>query len=704
MTPSSAGDLGRLFDPRSIAIVGASANPAKWGHWLARSALRGQERRAVYLVNKNGGEILGQPVHRSPRDLPEPPEMVVITVPVPAFEAAVDEALAAGARLLIGITAGFGEMDAAGRERERRIVQRVRAAGARFIGPNCMAVFDAAAELRLLGATFSAGPIGVVSQSGNMCLELGLDASRRGLGVSRAVSLGNQIDVEAGELIDELARDDRTRALVLYIEEFRDGRRFVESVRRATEVGKPVVLLTVGGSPEGARAARSHTGSLAGSLAVVDAACRVAGALRVASPQRAIDVAQLLLGPARPRGRRLGIITDGGGHAALAADLASVHGLGVPSFSPDVAARVAAALPPTASTTNPVDLAGGGEQDVESYQRVTRVALTCGEVDAVLLTGFFGGYSRRSDEYRRMEVGVATRLAEACRESGRPLVVQTMHFDTPPADELRSQGIPVYPSVEAAIAALAQAARWSEPRPSLPALPSTAPPVARDDYWSARELMTAAGLPMVPARRVTSPAEAERAASAIGFPVVVKALGLDHKSDAGGVVLDVRDPDRLARVVEEMLERLAPPTLTIEAMAPLAGSVELIAGARWDRGFGPVVLVGLGGIYTETLHDTAIALAPVDEEGALDLLRSLRGAPLLAGARGRPAMALGAAARVVSRLSVLAARHPEIAEMEVNPLLVTPETAVGLDARVVLASPPATDPAGVQSCGTGDSR
>jgi acyl-CoA synthetase (NDP forming) len=686
-TASARGDLSRLFNPRSIAIVGASANPAKWGHWLSRSALHGRDHRAVYLVNRNGGEILGHPVHPSPRDLPEAPEMVVITVPVPAFEAAVDEALAAGARFLIGITAGFGEMGPAGREQERRIVRRVRDAGARFVGPNCMAVFDAETELRLLGSTFVDGAIGIVSQSGNMCLELGLDASRRGLGVSRAVSLGNQIDVEAWELIDELTRNDATRAIVLYIEEFRDGRRFVRSVQAATDAGKPVVLLTVGESAAGARAARSHTGSLAGNLEVVDAACRVAGALRVASPDRAIDLLHLLLGPARPHGRRLAIVTDGGGHAALASDLATARGLVVPLFSPDTTSRLAEGLPPTASTGNPVDLAGGGEQDVYSYARVTRTALTSGEVDAVLLTGFFGGYSRRSDEYRRMEVDVAGQLAAACRESNRPLIIQTMHHDTAPADELRSQGMPVYASVDAAIGALALAARWSEPRRALPVLPSPAPPVSHEDYWSARELMTAAGLPFPPAHRVTSPAEAVKAATGVGFPVVVKALGLVHKTDAGGVVLDVRDAEHLTAVVGDVLLRLAPPGLMIEGMVWLAGGVELIVGARWDRAFGPVVLVGLGGIYAETLRDTAIALAPVDEEGALDLLQSLRGSPLLFGARGRPALAVDKAARVVSVLSHLAAAHPEIAEMEINPLLVARDDAVGVDARIALAAP-----------------
>jgi acyl-CoA synthetase (NDP forming) len=677
-------DLSRLFDPRSIAIVGASANPAKWGHWLSRSALLGKHRRAVYLVNRRGGEIHGQPVYASPGQLPEPPEMVVITVPVPAFEEAVDEALQAGARFVVGITAGFGEMGAEGKSREQRIVQRVREAGARFIGPNCMAVFDAETDLRLLGASFAAGAIGVISQSGNMCLEVGLGASRRGLGISRGVSLGNQIDVDAAELIDELVQHDGTRVIVLYLEGFPAGRRFVQSARAAAEAGKPVVLITVGGSAAGARAARSHTGSLAGRLEVVDAACRAAGAIRAISPEQAIDAVQLLLSPARPRGRRLAILTDGGGHGALASDLAATAGLAVPLHSQDLATQIAKVLPPTASTVNPIDLAGGGEQDVSSYGRVGRIALDSGEVDALLLTGFFGGYSRRSDEYRRMEVDAAARLADACRESGRTLLVHTMHFDTPPADELRRQSIPVYTAVDAAIRALALAVRCSDSPPALLPLPRAAAPVAGDDYWAARELMVSAGLPFPPARRITSSAEARWAAGEIGFPLVVKALGVLHKSDSGGVVLDIRDPGHLNTVAEELYARLGSPDLAIEAMAPLSRGVELIVGARWDPSFGPVVLVGLGGIYAEILRDTVVALAPIDEEAAAGMLRSLGGAALLLGARGRPAVALDAAARFVATFSELAASHPEILEMEVNPLLATPEGAIGLDARVVL--------------------
>jgi acyl-CoA synthetase (NDP forming) len=262
-----------------------------------------------------------------------------------------------------------------------------------------------------------------------------------------------------------------------------------------------------------------------------------------------------------------------------------------------------------------------------------------------------------------------------------------MHFDTPPADELRQRSIPVYHSVDAAIRALALAARWGEPPPALLALPAPAAPATRDDYWSARELMVAAGLPFPAARRVASPEEARRAAAEIGFPLVVKALGLVHKSDSGGVVLDVRDPDHLAAAAGDLLARLAPPGLAIEAMAPVALGVELIVGARWDLAFGPVVLVGLGGVHAEILRDTAIALAPIDADGALPLLRSLRGAALLLGARGRPPVDLDAVARFVAAFSALAARHPEVAEMEVNPLLATPDGALGLDARLVLHHP-----------------
>ncbi|HEU0113071.1 MAG TPA: CoA-binding protein, partial [Thermomicrobiales bacterium] len=500
MEPPAGDALAALFDPTSLAVVGASNDPAKWGNWIAHNALRGKGRRAVYLVNRRGGVIGGERVYSSLADLPEAPEMVVLTVPVASFEAAVDDALAAGAKMLIAITAGFGELGDDGRERQARIMAKARAAGARLLGPNCMGVFDAETELYVASSPAPPGPVGLLSQSGNLAIELGILLERERLGFSRLVSLGNQADLEAEELLEALIAHEGTRAIVLYLEAMRDGRRLAAAARRAHAAGKPVVLIAAGASEAASRAARSHTGALAGDRQAIDAACRAGGMIRVGSPQQAVEVVQALLGPAVPRGKRLAIVADGGGHGVIAADLATEAGLAVPLLSPAAQARIAAHLPPTASTTNPIDLAGGGEQDFFSYAHVVRDALAPGEVDAVVLTGFFGGYSVKSDELGRREIEVAGLLADACAETGRPLLVQTMHHDSVPAETLRRRSIPVFAAIDGAIRAFAAAAHWSAPLPSLPPLPAPAAPIQADDYWTARTWLAAAGLPAPPAR------------------------------------------------------------------------------------------------------------------------------------------------------------------------------------------------------------
>ncbi|HET7092155.1 MAG TPA: acetate--CoA ligase family protein [Thermomicrobiales bacterium] len=683
---SAAADsdpFAALFDPASLAVVGASNDPAKWGNWIALNALRGKGRRAVYLVNRRGGVVGGEPVYPSLAELPTPAEMVVLAVPVASFDAAVDEALAAGATMLVAITAGFGEMGDDGRERQARIVEQARAAGARLLGPNCMGVFDAETELYVASSPAPPGPVGLLSQSGNLAIEMGILLERERLGFSRLVSLGNQADIEAEELLEALVVHDGTRAIVLYLEAIRDGRRLVAAARRAHAAGKPVVLIAAGASAAASRAARSHTGALAGDRQAIDAACRAGGMIRVGSPQQAVEVVQALLGPAVPRGKRLAIVADGGGHGVIAADLAVEAGLAVPLLSAATAERIAAHLPPTASTANPIDLAGGGEQDFFSYARVVRETLASGEVDAVVLTGFFGGYSVKSDELGRREIAVAGLLADACAETGRLLLVQTMHHDAVPADTLRERSIPVFATIDGAIRALAAAGRWSAPLPAMPPLPPAAAPLTADDYWSARMWLDAAGLPVSPARLLPRGAEFEVGAD-LRPPLVAKALGLNHKSDAGGVILGLADDDALRAALADLTERLDPPGIVVEEMAPVAQGVELIVGARWDRAFGPIVLVGCGGVYAEILRDVAVALAPVDAGTARALLGSLRGAALLSGARGRPPLDIDGATEFIAALSALVAGHPEIAEAEVNPLLVLPDRVVALDARVSL--------------------
>jgi acyl-CoA synthetase (NDP forming) len=694
LSVSTGRDLRPLFDPRSVAILGASATPGKWGNWLARNALRGKDRRRVFLVNRAGADVLGERAYPSLRDLPQPVEMVVIAIGVAGFEEAVIDSLHAGAKAIVAITAGLGEAGVDGREVERRVVERVRAAGAVLVGPNCLGVADTGANLDLAFSAFEAGPLGLVSQSGNLALEIALIAGEAGLGFSRFVSVGNQADLEAAELIDALAQHEQTRVIAVYLEGFRDGRAFVRAALRARELGKPVVLLTVGSSGAGARAALSHTGALVSKSVAIDAACAAGGILRVRTPRDMIDLARGLLMPHRPRGVRVGVVGDGGGHVALAADLATEHGLELPLLTEKLAAKIATTLPVTASTRNPVDLAGGGEQDFHNYARAVRTLAESGEVDAVLLTGYFGGYSEDAPELAGVEAEVAKEIAAAVAGGG-VVVVHSMYATSPTLQALRSARVPVYSDIRSAAAVLSRLGRGNNAGTGVPESPAEvmAPPVGAisksepgreaQGYFEARRLLAAGGLQFVDAREASDLATARAAAAAVGFPVVLKAVGRPHKSDAGGVRLGIEDPKELDAAFREISARLRPQAWSVERMAA-DGGVELLVGVIRDHSFGPVVAVGAGGLYAELLQDVAVALAPVSEEQAEVLIRSLRIAPLLLGARGLPALDIAAAARATAALSRLVSERPEIAEAEINPLLVGPQGALALDARVVV--------------------
>src|SRR5438552_9160915 len=443
--------LDSLFAPRSVAVVGASRDPGKWGGQLARGALRGRHRRAVGLVNRHGGEILGTPAHRTLDELPTAPELVVACVPAAQLVQTVDDALAVGAQAIVGISAGLGEAE------ERGLRERVRAADAVLLGPNCLGVFDRDAELDLAPwVDFPPGAIGLIAQSGNLSLELALLAEREGLGFSRFASLGNQADLEAAELVESFAGHEATRLIALYVEDFRDGRAFA---RAAAAAEKPVVLLTVGGSEAGARAARSHTRALVSDLAVVDAACRAAGIVRVSTPRELVDAAKALLHGRRPRGRRLAVLGDGGGPGVVAADVAAQHGLELPRLTPRLAAELATVLPETATTENPVDFAGGAEQDIRTFERVVRLLLDSGEADALLVSGYFGGYDTDAER----EVAVA--IAAAATHDGTPLVVHSIHPQSKAAAALVSAGALVYLEIEPAVTALATLAQLDEHAP-----------------------------------------------------------------------------------------------------------------------------------------------------------------------------------------------------------------------------------------------
>ena len=623
---SEGRDLGPLFAPRSIAVAGASTNPESWGYWLAQAAIEGADRRPVHLVNPRGGELFGRPLRASLRDLDGEADLVVVAVPERALEDTVESALAAGARSLVVITSGLGERDASGRARELALRDRVRAAGALMLGPNCIGIFDAAANLRISSNEYPAGPVGLISQSGNLSLEVGLLLGRFGLGLSRFASVGNQADVTLPDLLLHLAEHDATRAIAVYVEDVADGRAFVEAARAATQ-RKPVVVLAAGTSEAGRRGAASHTGALVSDQAVLRAACEAAGALLVDSPGALADAVYALVRSPLPRGRRVAVIGDGGGHGAVCADLLTAHGLHVPRLSERLVAQLDAALPPHGGIDNPVDLIGVGESELTAFSTAARVVLASGEIDAVAVTGYFGGYALYSHDYVRSEPAEAARLVELQQSTGSPVVAHSMYAPDSSGAALRATGLAVFERTEQAVRALRALVTVAEER-SAPAplpLPAAASPLAGAvGYVEARALLVEAGLPYPDGAVARDAAGAVAIADRLGlYPATLKAVdpALVHKSDRGGVRVGLPDAASLHAAALEMERVLAPERLFVERTAIVADGVELIVGARQDARFGPVVLVGLGGTLVEVLGDTALALAPLDSATAAQAAR-----------------------------------------------------------------------------------
>ncbi|MGW0828362.1 acetate--CoA ligase family protein [Streptomyces sp. NPDC002845] len=679
-------DIEALFNPRSIAIVGASDDPEKYGNWLAVRAVVGA--RPVHLVNRSRSTVLGRPAVPSLAGLGEEVDLAVVTVSAAAFEEAVDDALRAGVRAIVGITSGLGELGGEHLVRQRALVQRVRQAGAVLLGPNCLGVLDHTAALDACANTFPVGTVGLVSQSGNIAVDVATRLADYGMGISRFASIGNQADVDCADLIDSMAAHDGTDAVAVYCEGFQDGRRFARAAARATAAGKPVVLLTVGRGAASVRGAASHTGAMVSSDVAIRSVCAAAGAELVTSPAEMADLLQALTRTALPAGPRVAVFADGGGHASLAGDAVEIRSLLVEPFSTETRALVAAELASAPGISNPIDTAGAGEKDIELFSRVSRILTGAADVDSVLLTGYFGGYRKYSTELGHAELRVARELADIATRSAKAFIAHLMFDTSPAAQVLREGGVAVYRDVETAAWVLERiTARGGAAASGVPDVPPPSPPLTESGYTAARRQLASAGIPFVRAAEVSTREELRRAASRMRFPMVLKALGDEHKSDRGGVVLGIPDLSRLEEAWLDLRHRLGPPAVSVEEMADLTDCVEIIVGVRRDPSFGPVVLVGIGGVYTELLRDIRCALGPVTPAAARGLLLSLKGTWLLTGFRGRPAVDLDAAARVVSAVSLFAAAHPEIDEIECNPVAVTPKGATALDARIVLADP-----------------
>ena len=694
-----AADLSAFFEPRSVAVVGASRDPTKVGGSVVANLLAAGFEGRIWPVNPTGDVVQGLPATASLLAIDGPVDLAVIAVPAPAVLPALKECVAKGVRGAVVISAGFRESGEAGRAREAELRTWLGTQSIRVLGPNCLGWIRPS---RRLNATFApglppAGGIAFLSHSGALATAI-LDWARaRRLGFSFFATLGNQADLTESDILEAAATDGETRVIVLYLEGLADGRRFFETLR-ATIVRKPVVLLKAGRSPEGARAVSSHTGALAGSDAVFEAATRQAGAVRARSVEELFDLARCLASQPLPRGRRLLVVTNGGGLGVIAADAARDAGLDVAGLDATVQARLRQALPPTASVGNPVDLVG--DADAGRYADALHAIGPEADVDAALVI--------MTVQAATDAVGVARAVLGATRGWARPVVAALVGGDrvAPGVRVLEEAGLPCYPFPEPAVMALASMALVAErARAAADApTPSTSPAGARAALERLRSagrrqlgladlapLLSVYGIPVLAPRLGASPEEAGAIATELGCPVALKIVSSDisHKTDVGGVALGL-GPAEVSRAAVAMIQRVRArrPDATIEGlhvqrMAP--PGKELLLGALHDAQFGPAVMVGFGGIYVEVLRDTATRLAPVSPGEALLMLGELKMAALLHGVRGEPPADLPALAQTISRFGQLAMDCPDLSEIELNPLVASPAGAVAVDARGTLA-------------------
>ncbi len=695
-TPASDASLTALLHPRSLAIIGASDDPARiGGRPLAYTREAGFAGR-IWPVNPRRATVQNLPAFPTIADVPEPVDTAVIAVPAPAVVETAEACAAAGVRAAVVFSAGFAETGGEGRRRQDALSALAGASGMRIVGPNCLGVYNSATGFygtfttTLEAARPVPGGVGLVSQSGAYGSHLSLLATRRRIGIRFWVTTGNECDVDVAETIGWLARRPDVSVIVAYVEGVADRGRLLGSLALARERRKPVILQKVGRTEIGADAVRSHTAALAGSDAVYDGVFRQFGVHRARDAEEMLDVAYAAAFGAFPATRRVGLMSISGGVGVQMADEAVAHGLDVAPMSGRAQARLRRRLP-YASPRNPVDVTAQAFNDLDLIRSNLDVMLEEGAYDAIVAFFTFVAAAEA------MVAPIREMLQDARRRHPGPLLV--LSIVGPPAVVRRYEaaGCPVFEDPSRAVRAVAALARLAESfarPPGTAAAPPAAPPLPPPpiDEAAARRIFAEAGLPVVESRRCGTAREAAQAAAALGFPAALKIASPDiaHKSDVGGVALNLDTADAVVEAFAAVTgrARAACPEARLEGVlvSPMVtGGVEMILGVRRDPTFGPVVTCGLGGVFVETLRDAAFRAAPFDDAEAHRMVRELRGYPLLAGARGRPPGDVDALAAALAALSRFAAAHGgRLESAELNPVVVRPagQGVVALDALI----------------------
>jgi acyl-CoA synthetase (NDP forming) len=694
-SPHRFDSLTPLLAPRSIAVLGASGDPTRIGGRPIAYMLEQGFQGEIYPVNPNRPEVQGLKAYPSVADLPAPPDVAIVAVPAALAVQAVADLAARGTKGAVMFTAGFAEVDDAGAAMQDEMVAIAKAGGMRLLGPNCLGVFDGRTHYY---ATFTAsldsgfpipGRIGIASQSGAYGTHVFTMARNRGIGASLCVLTGNEADVTVGEAIGWMAEHEDTDVIAVYAEGIRESEQFIAALTAARAAKKPIVLMKVGRSALGTAAAKSHTASIAGDDAVTDAVLAEFGVVRARTTEELLDIAHTATRRIYPVRNTLGVITLSGGAGVLISDVAETFGLEMPAM-PDEAQAKLKALISFCAPRNPVDATAQVTNDMNLVNVFTDSMMEDGGYTSVI--GFFSQVmsSRRGPELReRLKVSLD-------KHPDRLFVLSVL---APPAlvRELEADGFIVHEDPSRAVAAIAAMGRYgaafsAAPLAAPPVVPMVALPDATPTEAEAKRLLAEAGIAAAPERACETAADAVAAAEAFGFPVVMKILSPDiiHKSEIGGVLLDVADADAVRAGFEVLLERAkaAAPTARIEGVLvarQLKGGVECILGIHRDPVFGPIAMFGLGGIFVEVMKDVVFRRCPFGEDEAERMIRSIKGAPLLLGARGRKPADVAALATMLARLSVFAVQAgPGLVSVDLNPVFAMPagEGAFAADAVI----------------------
>jgi acetyltransferase len=706
---SSSHYLASLFEPRSVALVGATELESKVAGRVLENLLGGGFKGSLHAVNPKYSSVRGVPCFPSLEQLPERVDLAIVATPAPTVPGIIESCGRAGIPAAVVITAGFSEAGPEGAALERAVLAAAHGHGVRLLGPNCVGLMRPPIGLN---ATFArgqalAGSLALVSQSGAVCTAMLDWATPNGVGFSSVISLGGSTDLDFGEVIDYLASDPATEHILLYIEGVRDGRRLVSSLRAASR-SKPVILMKVGRYPAGSRAAVSHTGAIVGNDDVFDAVVRRTGVVRVDTMGQLVAAAQALASHVHPAGERLAIITNGGGPGVMAADHAAELGLMLPQLAPATTQRLGRALPANWSHGNPVDLIG--DAGPQRYREAVAACLADGNVDGVIVI--------LTPQAMTNALEAAFAVIEASRDATKPVLACWMGEASvrPAREALRKAGFAVFRGPEAAVETFAYLAAFERNQRALLEVPGLLAQARPSDLERARalvrlalprglmssaeskELLDAFRIPIARSVRCATAEEAVRAAGSLGYPVAMKidSPDISHKSDVGGVVLGLLDGAAVKASFGAMMKGVAAKRpaariagVTVEAMQVRAHGRELMVGVVRDPIFGPAIAFGAGGTAVEILRDRTVALPPLNAILVRDMIRGTRVARMLDEFRNLPAVNAAALEAALLRVSEIACEIPEIEELDINPLVADENGVVAIDARVVLRERPA---------------